>query len=365
MARLDFGLWDAVGGYEMVEASAADVYERHLCLAQEIEQLGYHSYWTIEHQNSDTGRITSPSVFLTAVARATSVLRVGAMIWQVPLHNPVRLAQEVAMLDNLSRGRVEFGSGLGVHEHEFLRWGADYSARAAMAEEAMTVIRMAWTQDEVTYEGKYWRFDEALPSPRPYQQPHPPIWVAAHSNASMEYAARYNFNVSQNIDTDAVVAEKFEHFRQTWRACNHLGPMPRIFLQRGVHVAETDEQARAEAEPYLVGPLARARVGGGRIAETRIGWGSHPRGMGAESERPDNLERGRVFQEAAKSYDFNIEHGLVLVGSPDTVIRKLEEGRQRIGYDLFCGNHQLGRMPSELTEKSIRLFGEAVIPAFA
>ena len=365
MATLDFGLWDAVGGYELAgESSAADVYERHLCLAQQIEQWGYHSYWTIEHQNSDTGRVTSPSVYLTAVAARTSVLRVGTMIWQVPLHNPVRLAQEIAMLDNLSRGRVEFGSGLGVHEHEFIRWGANYGERAAMAAEAMDIILKAWTEDEVTYAGKYWTFDEALPEPKPYQQPHPPVWIAAHSNASMEYAAAHNFNVSQNIDIDDVIAEKFEHFRQAWRSHNHPGPMPRIFLQRTVHVAETDEQAREELEPYLVGPLARERVGAGRIAQTRIGWGSHQRGMGAESERPDNMERGRVFREAAQSYEFNIANGLVLAGSPDTVIRQLQDGQRRIGYDLFCANHQPGRMPFELVEQSIRLMGEQVIPAF-
>ena len=363
MARLDFGYWDAIGMYEMERVgSVADVYDEHIRLAEKLEGWGYHSYWIIEHQNSPVGHITSPTVFLTAVARATTRLRVGAMIWLIPFHHPMRLAQEVAMLDQLSRGRVEFGTGLGVHEHEFLRWGLDYYKRAPMAGEALEIIKQAWTQDEVTYKGEFWQFDEALPKPKPFQQPYPPIWSAAHSKAALEFAARNNYHVAQNIDTDAVVAEKFDYFREVWRSCSHPGPMPRIFLQRNVHVAETDELAREEAEHYVM----NARLAGyDVVAQTRIGWGSNPRGMGRDSSRPDDVERGRVFSEASKSYEFSIENGLSIVGSPETVIRKLQEGQQRIGYDLFCANHSIGGMPHDLVMKSNELFGREVVPAFA
>ena len=85
---------------------------------------------------------------------------------------------------------------------------------------------------------------EVLTTPKPYQQPHPPVWFAAHSAASFEYAARQNFHVSQNIDIDPVIAQKFATWRQLWKDCGHAGPMPRTFLTRHVHVAETDEQAR-------------------------------------------------------------------------------------------------------------------------
>src|SRR5436190_9163625 len=220
----------------------ADVYERHIRLAQRAEELGWHSYFIIEHQNSPAGRASAPTVYLTAVARATSKLRIGAMIWQLPLHHPLRLAEEVAMLDQLSQGRVEFGTGVGVHEHEFIRWGADYYQRHAMGEEVLDIVKMARTQDEVTFDGKYFHFDEALPEPKPFQKPHPPIWAAAHSESTLEYAARKNYNVAQNLDTDEVVARKFDFFREKWREFGHPGPSPRIFLMRNVHVAETDEK---------------------------------------------------------------------------------------------------------------------------
>jgi len=365
MRKLDFGLWDGLGGYEMDQsATAAEVYDRHIALAELIERIGYHSYWIIEHQNSPVGQITSPSVYLTAIAAHTTTLRFGAMVWQIPFHNPLRLAEEVAMLDNLSHGRVEFGSGIGVHEHEFMRWGLDFYKRAPMSEEAMKIIEMAWSKGEVTYKGDFWTFDEALPAPMPYQKPIP-IWAAAHSPAALDYAAKHNYHVAQNIDTDENIAKKFDYFRSQWRSYNHGGEMPRIFLQRHVHVAETDEKAHEEARQYVLNARDANRVGGGKIAETRIGWGTDARGMGTDGHRPDDAERGRVFREAGQSYEFSIENGLAIIGSPETVIKKIQANRELMGYDLFCANHQIGAMPPNLVEKSVKLLGEEVIPAFA
>jgi alkanesulfonate monooxygenase SsuD/methylene tetrahydromethanopterin reductase-like flavin-dependent oxidoreductase (luciferase family) len=358
MAGLDFAFWDAVGHGD--DEDVADVYDEHVRLAGRLEELGWHSYFVIEHQNS--GAITSPSVYLTAVARATSRLRIGAMIWQLPFYHPIRLAEEVAMLDQLSRGRVEFGTGTGVHEHEFIRWGMDYYQRGQMADEVLRIVRMAWTQDEVTYDGKYFHLDEVLPRPKPRQNPHPPIWAAVHSEASVEYAARNNYHVAKNLDTDDVVSRKFDLYRRVWTESGHAGPMPRIFLMRQVHVAETDEMAHDECRRYLA--TGSMRVGSGPIANTRVGWGSNPRGMGSDSELPDAKARAATMAEAARSYEFNIDNGLALVGSPETVVRRLREGQERMGYDIFCTTHQIGRMPPALVEKSIELFGNEVIPAF-
>jgi alkanesulfonate monooxygenase SsuD/methylene tetrahydromethanopterin reductase-like flavin-dependent oxidoreductase (luciferase family) len=363
--KLDFALWDAVGAYAGAQTSIADDYDDHIALARELDEAGWHSYFVIEHQNSPLGRITSPTVFLTAVARATQRLRIGAMMWQLPFYHPIRLAQEVAMLDQLSRGRVEFGTGIGVHEHEFVRWGVDYYQRAAIAGEVLDIVKKAWTQNEVTHQGKYFKFDEALPQPKPYQQPHPPIWAAVHSDAAIEFAARGNYHVSQNLDTDEVIARKFDLFRKIWRECQHQGPMPRVFLMRQVHVAETDAKAHEQARQFLAAREGGAvPVGGGPIEKTRIGWGSHPRGMGRDSERPDDKARGETMRLARESYDFNIESGLAVVGSPDTVIRKLQEGQKQIGYDIFCTNHEIGRMPKAMVRNSIALFSKEVVPAF-
>ena len=105
-------------------------------------------------------------------------------------------------------------------------------------------------------------------------------------------------------------------------------------------------------------------VGGGEIAKTRVGWGTHARGMGSDSERANDKRRGETIAKAAQSYEYNIENGLAIVGSPQTVIKKLQAGQQKIGYDIFCTNHEIGRMPAEMVSNSIELFGKEVIPAF-
>jgi alkanesulfonate monooxygenase SsuD/methylene tetrahydromethanopterin reductase-like flavin-dependent oxidoreductase (luciferase family) len=356
MGKPEFGTYDNFAVYEMATAPvAADVYERHIREVEMAEDLGYKYYFIIEHQNSHVGQLTAPTVYLSAVAQRTSSIRFGVMIHQLPFYHPMRLAEDAAMLDHLSRGRLEFGTGIGVSEHEFMRWNIPFHERRQMSEEALEIIIKAWTQDEVTYHGKYWQFDEALPVPKPYQRPHPPIWVAAHSPSALEFAARHNYNVSQNIDVDAVIAEKFDYFRRIWRECQHPGPMPRTFLTRAVHVAETDDIARVEAETALLSSRRLTREG---IAKTRIGFRGN-------EDNPTNRELARVFQGMSTSFDFWIDNGLALVGSPETVVRRMKAQHELIGYDIFCANHHVGPMKPEHASKSMELFAKEVIPAFA
>lgn len=362
MAKLTFGIFDGFAETEM-EDRPANIYDEHIRFAQAAEGLGYQYYFFIEHQNAPFAYISSPNVYLSAMARETKALRFGPMVYQLPMHNPMRLAQDAAMVDQLSHGRLEFGAGYGIHAHEFMRWKLNFAERREMGNEVMDIVLKAWTQDTVTYDGEYWSYDEAMPKPKPYQQPHPPVWVGAHSTVSFDYAAKHNFHVAQNIDVDSVVAEKFAYFRGKWREHGHPGPEPMALLARHVHVAETDEQARAEAEPMMAHGFFGKR-GGAMIAATRIGWGGDPRGTGGE-RTPDIDERGRVFEEMAKSYDFWIDNGLALVGSPTTVARLIKEQQERVGYTVLCVQHQIGDMPRDQRWNSMRLFGEQVIPAFA
>ncbi len=369
MGKPAIGLYDVFTQATMAASPlAADVYDEHIRAAQEAEQLGYKYYFSIEHQTSTISYLSAPNVYLTALARNTNALRFGVMIYQLPFHNPIRLAQDAAMLDHLSRGRLEFGAGTGVSPHEFMRWNMPFERRREISEEALEIIVKAWTEDNVTYDGEFFKYVEVLTTPKPYQQPHPPVWFAAHSAASFAYAARNNFNVSQNIDIDPVIAEKFATWRQLWKECGHAGPMPRTFLTRHVHVAETDAQAKAEAAEHLATPRmaepAFSAAGQDMIARTGMGYGPDGRYVG-EAGTPERLELRRVFQERAKSYDFWIDNGLALVGSPDTVIRKIREQHDLIGHDVLCTQHGFGHMAPELIKKSIKLLGEEVIPAFA
>ena len=363
MSELEFGAWGTINHHGITTkfgGNTAAAYDDYIRQARLMDELGYKYYWIIEHQASYVGAITSPTVFLTAIARETERIRMGAMIWVLPFHNPIRLAEEVATLDHLSHGRVEFATGIGTHEHEFIRLGLDYNQRREMGEESLAIIERAWTQEEVTYKGRYWNFDEMLARPFPYQDPHPPIWIAAHSMRAFEWAAERNNDVATNISTDDQLVDKFKHFRKVWAECNHPGPMPRQMLVRAVHVAETDEKAREEVEPYLLGSMG---IGREMITNTRIGMGTDARGKGSDNTRYTRAN-GEIFNQARKSYDFWIDNGLALIGSPETVARQLKEKQERLGFTGFSANHGIGEMPTDLVDKSISLFAKEVFPAF-
>jgi luciferase-like monooxygenase len=134
---IEFGIMDGFGDVDSY-ATAADAYEQHICDAVSAEQLGYAYYFFIEHQNAPFAYVSAPSVYLAALAARTSTLHFGPMVYQLPMHHPIRLAQDAAMVDNLSRGRLEFGVGYGIHAHEFMRWELPFSERRAMGEKSWT-----------------------------------------------------------------------------------------------------------------------------------------------------------------------------------------------------------------------------------
>ena len=356
MAKLEFGVFDEfqVNFFSEVP-EPVDHYEKTVREVQLEEELGFRYHFAIEHQNSNVGQCQSPTVYLSALAQRTNTIRIGTMIFQLPFHNPIRLAQDVAMVDQLSRGRIEFGAGVGVRASEFLRWNLPYPERRAMATEALEIIEKAWTQEIVTYEGKYWQFNEAIPVPRPYQNPHPPIWFGGGSRTSIEFTAAHNYNIGVGQEPDEMVAESLSLWRRLWKDAGHKTPMPRVLFISHVYVAETDEQAKEEVAPYLV---QFHSWGEERVKQSRIGA---PRG----DDTPDRVRRAKMFQDMTTGVDYWLENGLAHVGSPETVLRRIEKQHQLMGFDIFVGRFRWGPIPDELVEKSMRLFGEKMMPAFA
>jgi len=349
---LEFGIFDTFSHREGEMARAADLYDEHLDDARLADHLGYSYFFFIEHQNAGFPCVSAPSVYLAALALATRRLRIGAMVFQMPLHHPVRLAQDTALIDQLSRGRFDFAIGYGTRLGEFAPWDLDFKERRSMGVEAMDVVLKAWGHDKFSHEGKFWRFKDASPQPRPFTQPHPPVWVGGHSQTSFDYAAEHNFNVAQNIDVERLITEKFAYFREAWRKHKHPTPMPKLMLARHVHVAETDALARAEAEPYML--------------EGLIGLDGVKRAKSIRPEEatPQMLETARVYLKTAESYDFWLDEGLGFVGNPATVARQIAEQQRRAGYDILLAQHNIGNMPHAMAQRSLKLFGEQVLPAF-
>lgn len=353
MSGLEFGIFDPT---PVIDADdplvTAQAYEDHLADAALAERVAYHYFFFIEHQNAGFPCISSPSVYLTALARATSRIRFGPMIFVLPLHHPIRLAQDTAVIDLLSRGRLDVGVGSGTRGGEFAPWHVDFADRREHMYEVMEILIKSWTERRFSHTGKHWSFTDVEPQPRPYQRPHPPVWVGAHSLPSYEYAAERGYNVSQIFEGEKAVAEKFAYFRSYWRKLGNENAAPKAALVRHVHVAETDELARQEAEQYMLNGIQ------GQASVERIF-------RLPKDAPPDMVELARIYHETSRSAEFWLDEGLAFVGSAATVAAGIRKQQQAVGYDVLLINHQFAEMPRELYVKSMRLFGEDVIPAFS
>jgi probable F420-dependent oxidoreductase len=169
-----------------------------LALAPAAERLGYESVWVSEHlfhtayvlQRLGSKPYYEPLTVLSAVAAMTATIRLGASVPVLPYHNPIRLAKTVATLDAISTGRVILGVGVGVIEEEFTAPGSPYKERGAYSDESLAIMQALWTQEDPQFAGTYYAFNGMKFSPKPVQQPHPPIWIGGSSRAAIRRAAR-------------------------------------------------------------------------------------------------------------------------------------------------------------------------------
>ena len=363
MGSLDFAFWDVIP-HSSTGTAIADDYDAHIRLAQRLEALGWHSYFVIEHQNAPQG-ISSPSVYLTAVARETSRLRLGAMMWQLPFYTRCAWPRKSRCWTS-SRAAASSSARASACTSTSSSAGASTTTSAPRsAKRSSQIVKMAWTQDEVTFDGKYFHFDEALPQPKPFQQPYPPIWAAVHSDTSVEFAARNNYHVAKNLDTDDVVARQVRPVPQGLarerarradaahlpdaHACTSRRPTSRRTTKRASIVATGARARRRRAHCPDAHRLGQPRARHGPRQRARRQQGARPDdGAGRARLRVQHRQRAGAGRQPR-----------------DGRFASCRRARQRMGYDLFCTNHQIGRMPRELVDRSIELFGKEVIPAFA
>ena len=171
--------------------SSAKVYAETIELFTWAETLGFGAAYIFEHHFTDDDYMPSPMVAATAIAARTKQMRIGPDIAILPLYDPVRVAEDGAVLDLISNGRLDFGVGLGYRPQEYAGYGIDISRKGSRANEALQIIRALWQGETVTFHGKHFHVDGARLSPRPVQQPNPPIWVGGFSKGAARRAARY------------------------------------------------------------------------------------------------------------------------------------------------------------------------------
>jgi alkanesulfonate monooxygenase SsuD/methylene tetrahydromethanopterin reductase-like flavin-dependent oxidoreductase (luciferase family) len=233
--------------FDRGSAPLAEHYESRLKLIEAYDRAGLHAYHVAEHHATPLGMAPSPNLLLSAVAQRTRRLRFGALVYQLPLYHPLRLAEEICMLDHLSGGRLELGIGRGASPHEIEYYGIDPNEAQARYFEISAVILKALQGGTLDHEGKFFRFKGMPVEMTPMQRPHPPLWYGAWNANGVEWAARNKVNVVINLPSQGA-RRITDGYREAWRAAGHnSGDLPSLGINRFVVVADTDAEALAIA----------------------------------------------------------------------------------------------------------------------
>jgi alkanesulfonate monooxygenase SsuD/methylene tetrahydromethanopterin reductase-like flavin-dependent oxidoreductase (luciferase family) len=242
---MKFGIFDHM---DRGTLPLADHYENRLRLIEAYDRAGFHAYHVAEHHSTPLGMAPAPSVFLAAIAQRTKRLRFGPLIYPLPLHHPLRVMEEICMLDHLSRGRIEVGVGRGAVPYEFEYYGADPKEAPARYVEAFAVLVKALTSRVLTHKGKYFEFTDVPIEIAPLQQPHPPFWYGAANEDGAAWAAHNKVNIVCNAPTH-VVRGLIERYRKEWLAAgNDVADVPLMGMNRYLVIADSDGEAYEIAE---------------------------------------------------------------------------------------------------------------------
>src|SRR6266446_7399836 len=234
---MEFGIFDHL---DRSRSALADYYEERLAIVELFDRAGFHAYHLAEHHATPLGMAPSPSVFLAAVAERTKRLRFGPLVYTVNLYHPLRLIDEICMLDQLSGGRLELGVGRGISPYEVGYYGVDPATGPERFAEALEVILKGLTQPRLDHAGKFFTFKDVPMELHPVQRPHPPLWYGANSLESADRLAEQGCNTVVGMKVEGVGAFA-ARYRAAWQALGRKeADMPLIGLSRHIVVGDTD-----------------------------------------------------------------------------------------------------------------------------
>lgn len=317
-------------------------FEKRLRLLELIERSGFHGYHLAEHHSTPLGMASSPSVFLASAIQRTRTIRLGPLVYVLPLYHPLRLYEEICMLDHLSGGRLTVGVGRGGALIEHQRFGVDPAQAPAMYQEAFAVLMRAFETDVLDFEGRFYNYKDYLVQAKPLQRPHPPIWYGAPHADAIAWAGPRSINVV-SLGPAARARAISDRYRDEWKKLGRDGSaLPGIGITRHIVVAETDDAARA---------IAAAAYPRWRDAIEFL-W----RRTNADFVLKDIYPRDFAALE-------RIGHGIA--GSPATVRDYLVRLQEETGVNSVLCQMVFGDMRFDDAARSIGLFGGEIIPAFS
>jgi alkanesulfonate monooxygenase SsuD/methylene tetrahydromethanopterin reductase-like flavin-dependent oxidoreductase (luciferase family) len=326
-----------------------EVFERKLGEIELAERIGIDAIWFLEHHLIPTSPTPAPNLLIAAASQRTSRIRFANMVNILPFHHPLQVAEEAAMLDNLTGGRFELGLGRGLRPPEFDAFGVDQARSREMFLESFEMIRRVWADENFTHRGKYWTVKKEAPlAPALVQHPHPPFLVSAQSEESLRWAAAHDIPFAQ-IDAMVEQARRDQALYREVQIAHGRAPKPRLYLMREIYVAESDAEARNAAPPYLLQywdlwNRYTQFTAGGRLPDSYDFW------------------RRQAPMLHAMSFDEIVANDMVILGGPQTVadaILRIADQLDPMGLALVF---KLGAMPYKMLDRSMTLFGAEVMP---
>ena len=328
-----------------LDGDSASVYGHWLEQFDAAEALGFDSLWVTEHHfRAFGGMMPSPTVMLSAAAQRTRKLRLGAAVSIIPMHNPLRIAEEFAMVDQLSGGRVNFGAGRGMHPTEYAVFGYDWNNAQKRLPEALDVIQRAWSGAEFEWRGEHYQFPRLRVYPEPLQKPHPPIYVTANRDPeSFQMIGRRGHHLMTLpwIFTNEEQRPRVEMYWNALRDGGHTIEDKDVFTMYPIYVGESDSQAESE------------------VTEHWHRWRAFA--MDAQSLTPDHPRYAQVF--AHLDYQPMLRDSRGIFGGPASCARILKRIIEVVGTTHIGLTFHFGGLSQERVLRSMERCAKLVLPA--
>jgi alkanesulfonate monooxygenase SsuD/methylene tetrahydromethanopterin reductase-like flavin-dependent oxidoreductase (luciferase family) len=336
-------------------SSPAARLEEFMAQAELADRLGFYTYWVAEiHCQPKFSLLSAPYVVLGAAAQRTKHLRLGVAVNTLPVHHPVELAEQAAMLDLVSNGRMDFAAGGGhPHSRAYECFGADHKSTHDIMAEGLTVIRKSWAEEKLVHDGKFFHIPEVIVNPKPVQNPLPPLWMATSSLDGVEVGARLGVNLFLPIHT-RTPDQVFEFADAYWAGLlkhGHDRKDCELGLLAPMHVARTTAEAKARAEKGVMSYFKT-------ILDMRLDYTDWLTRRGVEL--PARL---RTAAGAMVSFDTVCEKHAV-IGDSASVIDKINNLKHKTGATHLLAWFNIGTVPHAQVEESMQQFAEEVMPKF-
>ena len=343
-------------------AKGAANYEEHLSEMAYCEELGFDGVVFNEHHYSAYGTMPSPNLIASALSQRTKKIKIGVLGNILPLRNhPVRVAEEYAMIDCLSNGRLIAGFVRGIPP-EYIWYGVNPEESRGRFEEAYNLIMTAWTKPVWSHEGPFFKLHDCAIWPRPVQQPHPPIWIAARSAESVEWCVKRHLPCAQVYQTTGQIEDTFNYYRLKAKEDGWDAKPEQFILCRHIYIDESDEKAREFATPamaYFFSVFNRGfneAINKDAVAKQLTAALTSERSF--SYFRDGNRER---FDFSKMDYDGLIKSGYLIAGNPDSVAKQIQDQMNQVGADHFMGMFHIGNLKHDKVVNSLDLFKNEIM----